>query len=333
MNIILEGDHTSFPCEGDTILRAALRAGLGFPYACNTGSCGNCRFTLVEGSITHASPPPAWSERDLKKNRWMGCQAVPQSDCTIKLRLDRSYEPMHKPRRMASKFVHATQITHDIFEFSFALDAPMQALPGQYALIYLPGMDMPRAYSMCEISQGGDIWSFQIKLVPGGAGSAALGALEPAANVGIDGPYGTAFLRPEAPRDILCIAGGSGLSPMISITRAAAHSPELTGRTIHFVYGGRMIRDLCGQPMLETLPGYGHRLHYWPVLSNHPIDDPDGWTGARGYVHEAISEKFGDELGNFEIYFAGPPPMAGAIKKLLFERGVPQEQVHYDEFY
>lgn len=333
MNITLDGGQSSFTCENDTILRAALRAGLGFPYACNTGSCGNCRFTLVEGAVAHASPPPAWTDRDLEKDRRMGCQAVPQSDCTIKVRLDPAFEPTYRPRRTESEFRQATQITHDIFEFTFTLDAPLRALPGQYALIYLPGMETPRAYSMSEISQDGDIWSFQIKLVPGGAGSTALAALETGADVVIDGPYGTAFLRPDAPRDILCVAGGSGLSPMISIARAAAHLPQLASRTIHFVYGGRMIRDLCGQPMLEALPGYGDRLHYWPVLSNHPIDDPDGWSGAKGYVHEAVSDKFGADLANFEIYFAGPPPMAEAIKRSLFERGVPQEQVHYDEFY
>jgi toluene monooxygenase electron transfer component len=333
MNISIEDTETTFACKDDTILRAALRAGLGFPYACNTGSCGNCRFTLIEGEVAHISEPPAWSERDLKKNRWIGCQARPSSDCTIKVRLDPACVPTHRPRRRGATLTASTPVTHDIRQFTFSLAEPAQALPGQYALLYLPGMDTPRAYSMCEIAEGGSQWSFQIKLVPGGAGSSALQALQTGAEITLDGPYGTAHLRPDAPRDILCLAGGSGLSPMISIARAAASAPALADREIHFVYGGRMVRDICGESMLEVLPGYGERIHYLPVLSNHPIDDAQAWKGAQGFVHEAVAERYGDRLVEFEIYFAGPPPMAEAIKRMLFERGVPQDQVHYDEFY
>src|SRR5690606_29259557 len=207
----------------------------------------------------------------------------------------------------------STPITHDIREFTFGLAERAQALPGQYALLYLPGMDTPRAYSMCGIAEGGSQWSFQIKLVPGGAGSGALQALETGAEITIDGPYGTAHLRPDAPRDILCLAGGSGLSPMISIARAAASDSALADREIHFVYGGRMVRDICGESMLEALPGYGKRIHYVPVLSHHPIDSAEAWSGAQGFVHEAVAEHYGDRLAEFEIYFAGPPPMAEAI--------------------
>ena len=167
MKISIEGSDTQFTCENDTILRAALRAGIGFPYACNTGSCGNCRFTLLNGAVDHISAPPAWSERDLKKNRWIGCQARPSSDCTIKVRLDPTCVPTHRPQRMGATLVGTTPVTHDIVEFTFSLTEPAQALPGQYALVYLPGMETPRAYSMCEIAQGGTQWSFQIKLVPG----------------------------------------------------------------------------------------------------------------------------------------------------------------------
>ena len=333
MKISIEGSDTQFTCENDTILRAALRAGIGFPYACNTGSCGNCRFTLLDGAVEHISQPPAWSERDLKKNRWIGCQARPSSDCTIKVRLDPACVPTHRPRRISATLAGSTPVTHDIVEFTFSLLEPAQALPGQYALVYLPGMETPRAYSMCEIAQGGTQWSFQIKLVPGGAGSSALQALDAGAQITLDGPYGTAHLRPDAPRDILCLAGGSGLSPMISIARAAASAPALADREIHFVYGGRMVRDICGQSMLEVLPGYGERIHYLPVLSHHPIDDAKAWQGAQGFVHEAVAERYGDRLAQFEIYFAGPPPMAEAVKHMLFERGVPQDQVHYDEFF
>lgn len=69
----------AFECaDGDTILRAALREGLGFPYACNVGSCGNCRFELISGAYDHVRPdPPAWTDRDRLRGRWLGMPGPP----------------------------------------------------------------------------------------------------------------------------------------------------------------------------------------------------------------------------------------------------------------
>jgi toluene monooxygenase electron transfer component len=132
---------------------------------------------------------------------------------------------------------------------------------------------------------------------------------------------------------VLLLAGGSGLSPMISIARAAAHSPALAGREIHFVYGGRAARDMCGEPMLRELPGFGTRIHYYPCASRPESDPTSVWEGRSGLIHDVTREIFGERLFEFEIYFAGPPAMAKAVLTMLHDMKVPQDQVHYDEFY
>ncbi len=58
------------------------------------------------------------------------------------------------------------------------------------------------------------------------------------AEIVIDGPYGLAYLKPEIPRDIVCVGGGSGLSPEMSIIKAAAKDPRLSNRNIYLFYGG-----------------------------------------------------------------------------------------------
>lgn len=203
--------------EGDTVLRAALRAGLGFPYECNVGSCGNCRFELQEGEVAHLrADPPAWGERDRARKRWLGCQAAPAGDCRIKVGLAEKYVPLVRPRICGAVLTERHDVTHDIVEFRFRLDAPHPFLPGQYALIDAPGVTGARAYSMCNVADAGTAeWHFQIKRVPGGAATGALfDRLRTGDRVTLDGPYGMAWLREEAPRDVLCLAGGSGLSPM-----------------------------------------------------------------------------------------------------------------------
>jgi toluene monooxygenase electron transfer component len=173
-------------------------------------------------------------------------------------------------------------------------------------------------------------WRFQVKRVPGGLATGVLfDALRPGDTVAVDGPYGHASLREDRPRDLLLVAGGSGLSPMVSIARAAAASPSLAGRQIHFLYGGRLPRDICGESMLACLPGYGARLTYTAAIS----EAADDWTGARGYLHDVVRAGYGERLRGYEVYFAGPSPMAKAMQLMLHEAGVPPEQVHFDEFY
>lgn len=330
--IRIEGTDIEFDCPDDEVLlRAALRNGLGFPYECNVGGCGNCRFELLEGEVEHEwDSPPAWGERDLKRNRWLGCQARALSDCRIKLRLDDNCVSRHPPVRTRARLTEIRPLTHDISEFAFAKDAPYAFLPGQYALLELPGIEGRRAYSMCNLPGDGE-WRFQIKRVPGGAGTAKLfDELAVGDEIGIDGPYGMAWLRDDAPRDIVCIAGGSGLSPMISVARAAAASDRLAGRQFHFFYGGRAPRDICGEDILAGLPGWGERIHYHAAISEEGHGD---WSGPVCFIHELAAEKLGESMAEHEVYFAGPPAMAQAVQKMLFDLKVPFDRVHFDQFY
>lgn len=321
-----------FECaNGDTILRAALRAGHGFPYECNVGSCGNCRFELLDGDVRHEqSDPPAWNERDRKRNRWLGCQARPAGDCKIKVRLDEHYQSLHRPARRRARLTEVRPITHDISEFRFAMPCPAPFLPGQYALLFLPGVEGGRAYSFCNVDGEAGTWAFQIRRVRDGSATVALfDRLQAGVTIEADGPFGMAYLREDAPRDILCIAGGSGLSPMISIVRAAAVSPALAKRNIHFVYGGRSPCDICGEALLAELPGWGTRIRYTAAISEPDAD----WTGRTGFVHQVALDLYGDRLPEFENYFAGPPVMAEAVQKILFDAKVPLAQIHFDQFY
>ena len=69
---------------GDTILRAALRAGKGLSYECNSGGCGGCKFELIEGEVETLWPEaPGLSERDRKRGRHLACQCRALGEATI----------------------------------------------------------------------------------------------------------------------------------------------------------------------------------------------------------------------------------------------------------
>lgn len=333
--ITIAGTDLAFDCApGDTIARAALRAGIGMPYECNVGCCGTCKIELLSGAVESNWPAaPGLGERDRARGRVLGCQSRPGSDCTVKARVGEQYLSGCAPRRFDAVLAGQRDLTHDMREFRFSLPGPVDFLPGQYALLQLPGVDGARAYSMSNIAEDGAGWHFQIRRVPGGKGSAAIfDDLQIGARVAIDGPYGLAYLRSASARDIVCIAGGSGLAPMISIARGMAENPAMAARRLHFFYGGRTARDICGGDMLAALPGWGERIAFHPVISM-PEADADQWHGPTGYVHELVADVMGATLAQHEIYFAGPPPMAQAVQRMLVDAAVPATQVHYDAFY
>jgi toluene monooxygenase electron transfer component len=331
--IRIEGGESYRCAADDTLLRAGLRAGLGLPYECNSGACGTCKVELLAGQIESLRPDaPGLAERDRAKHRVLACQAQPRGECAIKVRLRPENVPVHRPKRFRARLESTRELTHDIREFTFgAADAP-GFLPGQYALFYLPGLAVPRTYSMSNVDDGSGRWQFIVRRVQGGTGTRTLFDNVPVgAGVEIDGPYGLAYLRPESPRDIVCIGGGSGLAPMLSIARGAVREPRLDGRTIHVFYGARTLRDLCGESDLRALPGYGERLFFHPVLSQH--EEEQGWKGAKGFVHDEARQLVDGRWNEFEYYFAGPPPMAEAVQRMLIEKRVPYPQVHFDSFY
>lgn len=333
--ILNEKDGASFAqAEGDTVLRAALRAGIGLSYECNSGGCGGCKFELLAGEIETLWPAaPGLGERDRRRGRHLACQCRAVGPITIKAAAASDYVPRIAPRRRRARLIGTTEITHDLREFRFLADGPAEFRPGQFAMLDLPGVGGSRAYSLANTANAAGEWHFQIRRVPHGQGSHALfERLRPDDEIGLDGPYGLAWLRTDSPRDIVCVAGGSGLAPMVSIARGAAQAGMLETRTLHFFYGARTPRDVCGEEMLARLPGFGERIRYYPAVSL-PGDD-GAWKGETGFVHDLAARVLAGRLKDCEFYFAGPPPMTQALQEMLMlGHGVPFEQIHFDRFF
>jgi toluene monooxygenase electron transfer component len=217
-------------------------------------------------------------------------------------------------------------LTLDMAEFSLRVPGAAAFLPGQYALLYPPQTNGARAYSMSNLANEDGLWQFIIRRTPGGQGSNALfDTLVPGASLPFDGPYGHAYWRAESPRALVCVAGGSGLAPMLGIARAALSAPA--PKQVYFFDGSRTSRDLCSDVLLA--PVMGANLHYLPVLSA-----PDAsWRGATGFVHEAVARTLPLPLPQYEFFFAGPPPMIEALQTLLMiQHKVPYTQIHFDRF-
>jgi toluene monooxygenase electron transfer component len=124
------------------------------------------------------------------------------------------------------------------------------------------------------------------------------------------------------------LAGGSGLSPMVSIAKGADAAGLLENRKLHFFYGGRSPQDMF-DPSHVLGPALAPKLNVTTALS-----DPSGdWTGPTGLLPDVVRDMMGEDLQRSEIYFAGPAAMSTAVQQMAHKAGVPMDRLHFDEFY
>lgn len=330
--ITLAGTGETFDCEaGDTVLRAGLRAGLGLPYECNVGACGQCRFQLIKGELEPLTRTfAALSDRDVSRGRSLACQARPISDCTVHLRLQERYVPQHRPVRQSARLESIRTLTRDIRAFTFRTALPAKFMPGQYALLHLPAVDAPRPLSMANLPNPTGLWQFMIREVPGGQASGYLfGRAAEGDEIALDGAYGTAFYRPSS-AEVVCIAGGSGIAPALSIARAAA--ADAACRHIEFFYGARTPADLCHTD-IERLPKRADLS-----VACHAVVSGDvgtAWRGPTGLLHEYLARTLFKPHPSARFYLAGPPAMVEAVESVLMgpSFGIERTRIHYDRFF
>jgi predicted ferric reductase len=141
----------------------------------------------------------------------------------------------------------------------------------------------------------------------------------------LDGPYGAFTMGSPADMHVL-IAGGVGVTPMMSIIRTLADQGDK--RPVILLYGSMDWESITFREDLEALTS---RLDLTVV---HVLKDPPaGWTGERGFI---TAEMFKRHLplpyADHEYFICGPDVMMDAIEKALGELGVPQPKYHTERY-
>jgi toluene monooxygenase electron transfer component len=332
--ITLSGPEVKFDCAtDDTILRAGLRVGLGLAYECNVGACGSCKFDLIEGEVEDLFPGATGIRpKEREKGKRLACQCRPLSDCKIKIRTGDEFVSKYRPQPRSARLAKKIKLTHDMVEFTFETDVPAEFINGQYAMLSCDAMPQQRAYSMSNSPNSKGVWQFIIRKVPGGMFTQYLFEN---AMIGdqfmIDAPYGIAHLNTASDRQIVGIAGGSGLAPVLSIMQGATEKREKFGKPV-MLYGARTSRDIPSHPEIDF---YNNReFEFTPIVSDRESAAVNGWSGDVGFVHEFIERKLHGALNEYEFYLAGPPPMIeAAVRLLMVEHKIPSNQIHFDRFF
>jgi NAD(P)H-flavin reductase/ferredoxin len=317
---------------GQTILEAALAQSVAYPHNCTVGTCGSCKTRLLQGQVKAVSDfGYTLSTTELKAGYILACQAVPRDANTVVEIADPGVD-LPPPEAFAGRIVRTETLTRDILLVEIATDRPVKYVAGQYASVRAPGMPRARHYSfaVAPLREGRASLSFFIRRVADGAFTEALfaGALHGQV-LNIEAPHGDFRLRPgNAP--MVCVAGGSGLAPLISVLENMRKNR--IRRPCTLLFGARTQADLYVLDQLENLAAaWPEPFRFIPVLSQEPAGSP--WTGARGMVADFIAlPGLGHAWPDAEGYLCGPPPMIDAGIEKLVSLGVPLQRIYYDKF-
>jgi toluene monooxygenase electron transfer component len=152
----LEPDGRGFHCApGQTVLAAALAAGIDLPYECASGSCGSCRARLVTGAVASLwADAPGLSERDRRKgDRILCCQSVAQGECVIESRPGNA-PPPRLPALRHAQVSSLRPLNHDVVHLVLDARTGIEFLPGQFMVFDLGSRIGRRAYSMSNLPEG-----------------------------------------------------------------------------------------------------------------------------------------------------------------------------------
>jgi cytochrome-b5 reductase len=210
-----------------------------------------------------------------------------------------------------------------IYRFALPHQKDVLGLPiGQHISVSaeIDGKEIMRSYT--PTSSDDDLGHFDllIKSYEKGNISRHVSLLKIGDKIRVKGPKGQFNYTPTLSREIGLIAGGTGITPMLQIIRAALKNPQ--DRTkLSLIYANVNYEDILLKKELDELADkYPTQFGVSYVLNNPPA----GWTGGVGFVtKEQIATHLPSSHDNIKILLCGPPPMMTAMKKHLDELKYP----------
>lgn len=319
--------HRFSAAQDQTLLDAALEAGLHVPYGCRNGACGACQVKLLAGEVDHgATQDSGLPAEDKAAGMILMCCALARSDLQIECREARAENGI-PVKNMPVRVHKLDKLAPDVMRMRLQLPASerLRFLAGQYIEIILKEGGR-RAFSIANPPQQDAQLELHIRRVPGGKFTEQVFVTMKERDIlRIEGPHGNFYLREESERPLLMVAGGTGFAPLKAIIEDMLHRGQR--RPIHLYWGSRDRAGLYLHELAERWSQQHGELVYVPVLS-----EPDAeWSGRSGLVHRAVLDDFAD-LAAFDAYVCGAPAMIEAAKRDFLAAGLPAERFFADAF-
>jgi predicted ferric reductase len=203
----------------------------------------------------------------------------------------------------------------------------MDFKPGQYAWLTLgpsPFSLQQHPFSMASVATRCHRLEFIAKQV--GDFTESLSDVEIGTAAWLEGPYGVFTMEPGAGRRTVFIAGGIGITPMMSMLRSC--SEQGCKQPMWLIYGNNTKEEIV---LAQELDALRQRLQLTVI---HVLTDPpDEWQGETGYVDEdLIRRALPADADDIDYFVCGPAPMMDSVEPTLRKRGVSVRRLHSERF-
>lgn len=366
---INDGQQTVTTEPGQTLLAALVGAHIFVPSACGgAGTCGMCKCRVTRGGGDILATELGFIKKLERRNGMrLACQVKLREDMDIQVPVE-----VLDVKKWECTVVSNDSVATFIKEFVVELPTgeSLDFKAGGYIQIDIPTyklsfdeFDIPdayradwakfkyfnltaandeecfRAYSMANHPAAGNRIMLNVRIatpprgldVPPGIASSYIFNCKPGDKVMVSGPYGEFFMK-DTDREIVFVGGGAGMAPMRSHIFDLFHTRR-TRRKVSFWYGARSKREIFYEEDFRAIERDFKNFSFHIALSEpQPEDD---WTGYVGFIHQVLLDNYLDHHADptaIEYYLCGPPLMLGAMQNMLYDLGVEEEMIAYDDF-
>ncbi len=309
----------------ESLLDTLRRAGIEVPTSCENGVCATCKGRILAGSVNYPDIEPSGLMPDEEaQGEALFCCAYPKTDCLVdhpELLL-----PGESPARFFKVNVNKIwEITSQVMGIELNIDSPVsfKFLPGQYLELIIGSHRYP--FSMTNQLNDKNNPNQHLLTIhkihqDSNLENKLLSELKSAERLMIYGPKGRAYLRKDWPGDFIFIAGGGGITPMLSMIPTLLDAPK-DSRNIYLYWGAKNSELLYEKKLFEDLASEHANFYFIPVCSETPEINIQ-----YGFVHEVFLKDF-SKFNNPLIYTAGPPLMVQKIKEGLVDLNFSMERL------
>ncbi len=230
-----------------------------------------------------------------------------------------------------ARVAEVVQETPRVRRITFALEKPLFFLPGQFIMFVikptLPSGQqglMKRAYSLCSPRSHQHTISIALNTTPQGVISPTVYNLKKGDKVELDGPYGL-FALHDSPRKKVFLAGGTGISPILSMLYELEEQKKL--RDVLVIYSAKKEEDILFRRELAHFER--GEAHIVITLTEEALPS---WKGETRRIDGAMITRFVNDPSACEFYMCGSPQMVQSLLQALAELQVPSEHIHHERW-
>src|SRR5262249_24225275 len=151
----------------------------------------------------------------------------------------------------------------------------------------------------------------------------------PGLPVKIDGPSGSFVMHRKAEKQAVFLAGGIGITPFLSIIRQAEH--DRAPQQLYLFYSNRRPEDAAFLDLLSDAAKRNPNFHLIVPMTEMDKSHRE-WNGETGFINKDMLAKHLSSLQGPIYYLAGPPAMVAAMRSMVTEAGVDEDDIRSEEF-